>query len=166
LKLIKKKYQCIVDEGASTSILSSPIWKALGYPKLVSTKNDLVSFNRKLSEYFGILPQFPIMLGGNIFLFDLLVVQGPLEFNMILGHDYVYTMNVVVSTSFWVMHFPHKRSIVTIYHLASDNHHHNSSLAQVSPLYVSSVLVDSSLPWVNYVVYYPQCSIASEIVSL
>jgi hypothetical protein len=128
--------------------------------------NDLLAFDRRPNEYLGILPQLPIMLGGNIFLFDLLVAQGPLVFNMILGHDYVYTMNVIVSTSFWLMHFPQERSIVTIYHLVSDNHHHNPYLAHVSPLYVSSVLVDSSLPRVNYVVYYPQCSIASEIVSL
>jgi hypothetical protein len=54
------------------------------------------------------------------------MVQGTLDLNMLLGHDYVYAMNVVVSTFFWVMHFPHNGSIVTIDHLASDNHHPNS----------------------------------------
>ena len=110
----------------------------------------------------GILPQFPISLGGNIFLVDVVVVQGPLYFNMLLGCDYVYAMNVVVSTLFWVMHFPHNGSIVTIDQLASDNHHPNSELFQNTPLYVPSVRVESTMPRVNYVASYPQCSIAYE----
>jgi hypothetical protein len=81
---------------------------------------------------------------------------------MLLGCDYVYAMNVVVSTLFRVMHFPHNGSIVTIDQLASDNHHPNSTLFQTTPLYVPSVHVDSTPPRVNYVASYPRCSIASE----
>jgi hypothetical protein len=56
---------------------------------------------------------------------------------MLLGRDYVYAMNVVVSTLFRVMHFPHNGSIVTIDQLTYDNHHPNSTvLVQVAPLYV------------------------------
>lgn len=33
-------------------------------------------------------------------------------------------------------------------------------LVQASPLYVPSVRVDSTPPWINYVVSYPRCSIA------
>jgi hypothetical protein len=98
LKLIQKNfYQCIVDEGASASILSSSAWKDLGSPKLVSATSELLAFDRRPSEYLGILPQFPITLGGNIVLVNMIVVQGPLDFNMLLGCDYVYDMNVVVS---------------------------------------------------------------------
>jgi hypothetical protein len=137
-------YRCIVDEGASASILSSSAWKALGSPELVSASHELLDFDRCPSEYLGILPQFPISLGGNTVLVDFIVVQGPLDFNMLLGHDYVYAMNVVVSTLFWVMHFPHNGSIVTVDQLASDNHHPNSTLFQAAPLYVPSVCVDST----------------------
>jgi hypothetical protein len=31
---------------------------------------------------------------------DIIVVNGPMDFKMILGLDYVYAMNVVVSTLF------------------------------------------------------------------
>jgi hypothetical protein len=51
-----KIYRCIVDEGASASILSSSIWKVLGSPKLVSTSHELLAFDRHPSEYLGILP--------------------------------------------------------------------------------------------------------------
>jgi hypothetical protein len=91
------------------------------------------------------------------------VVQGPLDFNMLLGHDYVYAMHVVVSTLFWVMHFPHNGSIVSIDQLESNNHHPNSTLVQDAPLYVPSICVDSTLPWINYVASYPRCSIDLEI---
>jgi hypothetical protein len=90
------------------------------------------------------------------------VVSGPLYFNMLLGSDYVYAMNIVVSTLFRVMNFPHNGSIVTIDQLSYDNHHSSSNLAHISPLYVPSFRVDPSSPWVNYVVSYPRCSIASE----
>ena len=43
-----------------------------------------------------------------------MVVQGPLDFNILLGRDYVYAMKAVVSTLFRVMHFPHDGNIVTI----------------------------------------------------
>jgi hypothetical protein len=103
-----------------------------------------------------------ISLGGNIVHVNVIVVQGPLDFNMLLRRDYVYAMNVVVSTLFQVMHFLHNRRIFTIDHLASDNHHPNLALVQATPLYVPSVRVDSTPPQVNYVASYTRCSIASE----
>ena len=109
---------------ASTSILSSSVWKVLGSPKLVSASHELLDFDRCSSECLGILPQLPITLGGEI----VLVVLGPLEFNMLLGNDYVYDRNVVLSTLFWLTHFPHNGSIITIKQLTSDNHHPNSML--------------------------------------
>jgi hypothetical protein len=155
-------YRCIVDEGASASILSSLVWKVLGSPKLVSASHELLDFDRRSSECLGILPQFPILLGGKIVCVDVIVVQGPLDFNMLLGCDYVYSMNIVVSMLFRVMHFPHNGSIVTIDQLASDNHHPNSALFQTTPLYVPSVRVESTPPRVNYVASYHRCSISYE----
>jgi hypothetical protein len=155
-------YRCIADEGASASILSSSVWKVLGSLKLVSASHELLDFEKHPSEYLGILPHFPISLGGNIVFVDVIVVQGPLDFNMLFEHDYVYAMNVVVYTLFQVMYFPHNGSIVTIDQLTSDNHHPNSVFVQTTPLYVPSVHVDSTLPWVNYVASYPWSSIASK----
>jgi hypothetical protein len=152
----KNIYQCIVDEGASTSILSSSAWKYLGSPNLFSALHALLDFDRCPSEYF------PISLGGKIVLVDVMVVQGSLYFNMFLRCDYVNDMNVVVSRLFQVMHFPHNGSIITIDQLAYDNHHPNSVLVQATPLYVPSVHVDSTPPQINYVASYPRCSISLE----
>jgi hypothetical protein len=151
-----------VDEGASASILSSSVWKVLGSPELVSTSHELLAFDRRPSDCLGVLPQLSISLGGKTILLDVIVVQGPLDFNMLLGRDYVYAMNDVVSTFFRVRHFPHNGSIVTIDQLAPNNHHPNLALFQTTPLHVPSVRVDSTPPWVNYVASYPRCSISSE----
>ena len=51
-----------------------------------------------------------------------MVVQGPIDFDMLLGHDYVYAMKAVVSTLLRVMHFPHHGNIVTIGHLSFVTH--------------------------------------------
>ena len=58
--------------------------------------------------------KFPISLGGKTFYIDMTVVQGPLGFNLLLGHDYVYFMGALVSSLFHVDCFPHKGRIVTI----------------------------------------------------
>ena len=63
----------------------------------------------------------PITLGGKIVYIDFMVAQGPLDFNFFLGYDYMYSMKHVVSRLFQVMHFSHKKNIMTIYHLSFIN---------------------------------------------
>ena len=104
----------IVDEGASISILSSTVWKSLGSPHLMPAIDQILAFNRRPTTPLGIIPLLPITLGGKTIRIDVMVVQGPLDFNLLLGHDYVYVMKDVVSTLFRVMHFPHDGNIVTI----------------------------------------------------
>ena len=85
----------------------------------------------------------------------MMVVDRPLDFNMLLGRDFSYAMNVVVSSLFRVMYFPHNRNIVTIDKLASNNHPPNLNLLHNNPWYVPSVHVDSTRSRVNYVALNP-----------
>ena len=68
-------------------------------------------------------------------------VQGPLDFNVILGHDYVYAMKVVVSTLFIFMHFPHDGNIVTIDQLSFVTPDHHITPSNQTALNVLHVLV-------------------------
>ena len=61
----------------------------MGSPSLVSTVSQLLPFDRRTSIALGILAQKPITLGGNTVLVDFMVIEDPLDFNMLLGHDYV-----------------------------------------------------------------------------
>ena len=105
---------CIVDEGASVSILSARAWRGMGSPSLVSTASQLLAFDRRTYVALGILAQTPVTLGGKTVLVDFMVIEDPLDFNMILGCDYVYAMQDMVSTFFRVMYFNHGEEIVTI----------------------------------------------------
>ena len=81
----KRILRTIVDEGDFVSILSSTTWKAIGSPQLVPTNDHILHFNRRTTAPLGILPHLPITLGGNTMCIDVMVVQGPLDFNLLLG---------------------------------------------------------------------------------
>jgi hypothetical protein len=64
--------QTLIDEGASVSILSSVAWYALGCPQLAPVTQNLLAFNRGTSQPLGILPQFPVTLGGKTVFIDVM----------------------------------------------------------------------------------------------
>ena len=127
----------------------------MGSPNLMLTYSQLLDFDRRTSQALGILTQTSITLGGKIVLVDFMVIEDPLDFNMLLGHDYVYVMQVVVSTLFRVMYFSHNESIVTVDQLEFVDPSPYSTIDQVYPLLIPSVSVDTTLPRVNYVASYP-----------
>ena len=86
----------------------------MGSPSLMSTDSQLLDFDRRTSTNLGIIAQTLVTLGGKTVLVDFMVIEDPLEFNMLLQHDYVYAMQDVVSTLFSVMYFNHGEEIVTI----------------------------------------------------
>ena len=110
----------------------------------------------------GILAQTPVTWGGKTVLVDFMVIEEPLDFNMLLGHDYVYAMQVVVSTFFHVMYFNHGEEIVTIDQLDFLDPPPDPTGDQVFPLLILIVSIDTTLPQVNYVASCPLCSIATE----
>ena len=75
---------------------------------------NLLAFNIGTSQLLGILPKLRITLGGKTVYIDVMVVQGPLNFNLLLGHDYTYVMGALVSSLFRVIFFLHEGIIVNI----------------------------------------------------
>jgi hypothetical protein len=112
----------LINEGSSISIFSSISWQGLGYPQLVPVTQTLFAFNRRTSHPLGILLQFPITLGGKTIFIDVMVVQDPLDFDLLLGRDYVYAMKAIVSTLFHVIYFLHNGRMVTIDQLSFVGH--------------------------------------------
>ena len=62
----RQMLRTIIDEGASLRILYSTAWKALGSPQLVLAIDQILDFNRRPTAPLGILPHFPITLGGKL----------------------------------------------------------------------------------------------------
>ena len=110
----------------------------------------------------GILFQTPVTLGGKTVLVDFMVIEDPLDFNMLLGRDYLYSMQDVVSKFFCVMYFNHGKEIITINQLDFLDPSPDPTRDQVFPLLIPSVSIDASPPQVNYVASCPLCSIATE----
>ena len=142
--------------------MSTPAWRGMESPSLVSTASQLLAFDRRTYIALGILSQTPVTLGGKIILVDFMVIEDPLDFNMLLGCDYFYSMQDVVSTFFRVMYFNHGKEIVTINQLDFLDPSPDPTRDQVFPLLIPSVSVDTTPPQVNYVASSPLCSIATE----
>ena len=131
----------IVNEGDFVSILSSTAWQALGSPQLMPATDQILAFNRRPTAPLGTLPYLPITLGWKTIYIDVMVVQGPLDFNLLLRNDYVYAMKAIVSTLFRFMHFPHDAKIVTIDQVSFVTPNHRVTPNNQTALNVSHVLV-------------------------
>jgi hypothetical protein len=147
----------LIDEGSSVSVLSSITWQALGCPSLALVTQNLLAFNRRTSQPLGTLPQFPITLGGKTVFIDVMVVQDPLDFSLLLGRDYVYAMKAIVSTLFRVISFPHDGRVVTV-----------DQLSFIDPAWIASLNDScmqkvSPLPQVNYVALSPMASTSDDL---
>jgi hypothetical protein len=147
----------LIDEGSSVSILSSIAWNALGCPSLASVTQNLLAFNRRTSQPLGTLPQFLVTLGGKTVFIDVMVVQDPLDFSLLLGRDYVYAMKAIVSTLFRVISFPHDGRVVTV-----------DQLSFIDPTWIASLngscmQTVSPPPQVNYVAVSPMDSTSDDL---
>ena len=110
---------------------------------------NLLAFDGGTSQPLGILPKFPVTLGGKTVYIDVLVTQGAPDFSLLLGRDYVYAMGDLVSSLFRVDCSPHDRRLITIDQLSFFS-------PPVPPAQLSSPLGSCSqeipsLPQVNYV---------------
>jgi len=104
----------IIDEGASVSILSSIAWEALGLPPLLPEMRNLTGFDKGTSRPLGILANMLVTLRRKIVHINVMVVRGPLDYNLFLGRDYIYSMGGIFSSLFRVMCFPHEGRVVKL----------------------------------------------------
>jgi hypothetical protein len=95
-------------------------------------------------------------LGGKPAFIDIMVVQDPLDFDLLLGRDYVYAIKAIVSTIFRVIYFPHDGRIVTIDQLSFIG---PDSMTSLNGSYMQMV---SPPPQVNYVALSPMPSPSDE----
>lgn len=131
----------IIDEGASVSILSSTSWKALGSPSLLPELRNLTGFDKGTSRPLGILSNVPITFRRKTVHMNVMVVQGPLDYNLLLRRDYIYCMGVVVSSLFRVMCFPHEGRMVKLVDQLSFSSSHitNSQMPSLTVLFTQGM---------------------------
>jgi hypothetical protein len=107
-------FRTVVDEGASTCVMSLACWKSIGQPELSPSPTLLTAFDGRSFRPHGIIPSFPMKLGGKTMCVEVEVVDAPIDYNLLLGRSWTYEMQAVVATIFRVLLFPHEGRIVTI----------------------------------------------------
>ena len=114
--IVKNKciFRIVVDEGASTCIMSLKCWKSLGSLTINQSPTILKAFDGRVFQLYGILQDLPIEVEGKMVNLDVEVVDAPLDYNLLLGRSWSYAMTVVVSYIFRLTMFPHKGKIVKI----------------------------------------------------
>lgn len=143
----------LLDEGASVSLMPYTTWQALGSPQLGPVTQNLLAFDRGSCPSLGVLPKFPITLGGKTIYIDVLVTQGVLDFSLLLGRDYVYAMGALISLLFSVVCFPHDGRIVNIDQLSFASPPMPPAQLSPPPSFYPPVVSDP--PQINYLATYP-----------
>lgn len=94
--------------------MSTSCWKTLGSLPLSRSPTTLKSFDGRTYTPFGIFSNLQIKIGGKTVTVDVEVVDGLLDYNILLGRPRVDAMVVVVSTYFRTLAFPFKGGITII----------------------------------------------------
>ena len=90
----------MIDECTVVSVMSLSCWKGLGSPKLSQSANMLTAFDGRSFRPHGILPSLKVHLGGKIIATKVKVVDAPLDYNISLGRNWMYSMQVVATSLF------------------------------------------------------------------
>ena len=106
--------RAVVDEGASTCVMSLSCWKALGSPEMVPSNTLLTSFDGRSIRPHGIQPSFEIKLAGKAVSVEVEVIDAPLDYNLLLGRSWTYAMSAIASVIFRVVVFPHEGKLVIV----------------------------------------------------
>jgi len=91
----------VVDEGTSTCIMSLTCWKAIGQPIFSPSRTILTTFDGHSFWPHGIVPCFPVQLGGRTVLVvepDYLLIQRSLLSAVFIPHE-VFTPQKYVHSS-------------------------------------------------------------------
>ena len=104
----------VIDEGAAASVMYFLCWKGLGSPELSKLATMLTAFDGRSFRPHGILPSLKVHLGWKTVAIEVEVVNAPLDYNLLLGRNWMYSMQAVASSLFRIVCFPFNGKIVTI----------------------------------------------------
>jgi hypothetical protein len=93
-------HRCIIDEGASTCIMSKSVWQKLGSPKIIPSAITLRAYDGRPYSLEGLFQNVHVELGGKTILIDIEVIDAPLDYNILFSHSYMYAMKAAASSVF------------------------------------------------------------------
>ena len=104
----------VIDKGVAASVMSLSCWKGLGSPELSKSMTMLTVFDGRTFRLHIILPSLKVHLGGKTVAIEVEVVDAPLDYNLLLGRNWMYSIQVIASSLFHIVFFPFNEKIVTI----------------------------------------------------
>lgn len=78
-------FRIVVDEGASTCVVSMSCWKAIRASKVVPSPTLLTTFDGYSYGPHGILPAYHVCVGGKVVNVEVKIVDANLDYNILLG---------------------------------------------------------------------------------
>jgi hypothetical protein len=96
-------HHTVLDEGASSCVMSLPCWRALGSLALISSPTNLKVFDGHGFQPHGLLKSFTMTLKSKTILVDIEVVDAPLDYNLLLARSWFYAMTVLTSSMFHIL---------------------------------------------------------------
>lgn len=107
-------FHIIIDEGASRYIILMSCWKAIGSPSVVPSPTLLTAFDGHSHKPHGIISTLTICFGGKVINIQVEVIDANLDYDLLLGRNWVYEMDAIVSTLFHVIFFPCEGKIIKV----------------------------------------------------
>ena len=99
-------HRCVIDEGASTCIMSNNLWQKLGAPELKPSLITLRAYDGHPSTPVGLFENVLVCLAGKTVHIDIEVLDAHLDYNILLGKSYMYDIYAIASSIFHIMMFP------------------------------------------------------------
>ena len=90
----------VIDEDADPSMMCLLCWKGLGSPELSISVTMLTAFDGRYFRLHGIILSLKVCLGGKTVAIEVEVVDAPLDYNPLLGRNWMYNMQAVASSLF------------------------------------------------------------------
>ena len=87
--------------------MSFKCWQALGSPTLVQSHVVRKAFDEHSFYPHGLIISRPIAWGGKIVTVDVEVVYAPIDYNFLLGRNWIHAMMAIISSESQVIRFPH-----------------------------------------------------------
>ena len=94
--------------------MSISCWKSIGSHSLLHSPTLLTAFNSHSHRPNGIVPNLPICVGDKNVNVEVEIVDENLDYNLLLGRNWIYEMDAIASSLFRILCFTHKGRIVTV----------------------------------------------------
>lgn len=72
--------------------MSMTTWIQIGYPSMSPLTGRVWAFNGRTSKTEGTCPDLPITLAGKTVYLDVTIMTSKLDYNILLGRDYIHAM--------------------------------------------------------------------------